>query len=189
MTQQINKYSNCLGEIEPNEKKNEKNGKRFLKISKTLTLGSLFFIVGFFVSIAIMNTFAAWDTQVSPGEALTAAKWNDTVNKIAELNSREFQCAIVRRYENNATDISLTSFTGANPGAVNEIAEKSDGGVVNTYGFNCKEANGWIMTGCAHTQSGDNNDSDVYAKNNGCYAGDNDGNQNTNIIDMTCCRF
>ena len=109
----------------------------------------------------------------------------------------QIECATVRRYENNSTATSLVDYTTGFTAPLSEIYIDDDttpstipswAANDNFYGFQCNESNDWIITGCAHAQSGGSGDSDVFMDNNGCYAGRNDGDQNRNSLDMRCCR-
>ena len=53
------------------------------KTIKFISSRALYFFIGVFLSIAIVTVYAALPT-VSPGDPLTAAKWNELVNKVNE---------------------------------------------------------------------------------------------------------
>ena len=149
--------------------------------------------LGIFLSVAVVAVYAGWQDDVTGGSStLKADDWNNLKDKVIELDNKQLQCVIVRRYENDATPVSIVSFTGANPGVVDAIAVKSTASPpfasFTAFGFNCIESNGWIMTGCAHFVSA-NADNDFFMSNNGCYGDCEDGSDNNNNIDMTCCRF
>jgi hypothetical protein len=47
----------------------------------------LFFMIGLFVSIAVVSVYAAWNDDVSPGDTITADGWNNIVAKLKELEA------------------------------------------------------------------------------------------------------
>lgn len=44
--------------------------------------------VGIVISTAIVRVRAAWDSHVFPGDTITAAGWNDIVDKLVDLDGR-----------------------------------------------------------------------------------------------------
>ncbi|MFH1187454.1 MAG: hypothetical protein V1688_01175 [bacterium] len=67
----------------------ETQKKLYKKIFGFVSSRFLFFAIGLFVSVAILTAYAAqWNDTVKTGDPLTAAKWNDLVNKILNLDGR-----------------------------------------------------------------------------------------------------
>jgi len=118
-------------------------------------------------------------------------KGNLTVVGNITAANLKMQCATLRRYENFAKGLQLVYTTGGGPGTVDEIAymdeDPSTPFATSYFGIVCNEANGWTITGCSHT--GTEADNDYLMHNNGCYADDNDATQDTNMLDVVCCRI
>ena len=58
------------------------------------------------------------------------------------------------------------------------------------FGMHCKADNGYTLFGCAHAASDNGRgDTDVIMTDTGCFAGDNDGDDLKNYLDIRCCRY
>ena len=148
----------------PNRVKNT-----ILKVSKFVISRALYLLLGMFISLCLVVAIVyvkAWTSpgedpvSVGPGTPLTAALWNDHVNKLIDLNSRTLDC-------------QQKSLTGDN---------------FNGQTLDCDA--GYTLTGGGCVWRSDGNDRYVYSKpnGNGWYCQNNDGFQVSEIWAI-CCRI
>ena len=112
-------------------------------------------------------------------------------------SSGPLSCVIARADENPSDAPVLISGENIDIGSlnVNDIVTMKYNGVgliedtgmnpADLFGVSCNS--GWTMTGCAHIGIGEG-DSDVMLSNNGCYAHENDGSADNNLVDIVCCK-
>jgi hypothetical protein len=100
---------------------------------------------------------------------------NDIASK-GYVDGIQLECKTARRYENG------TWITGK------DYAKQVNSNDNSGFGLACKS--GWIMTGCAHSTSGETaGGMDDWMGDNACYAGKNDEDGNKNRISVRCCRI
>jgi len=102
--------------------------------------------------------------------------------------------ATIKRYENPAKPLSVQSYIGANPGDVNNVAEKvtaahgPDAWSSHAlFGVRCKSENGWILTGASRAAAGVDNDSFFY--DNAAWGDNQDSSQNQNVLYAICVKM
>lgn len=112
------------------------------KTIKFISSRALYFLIGVFLSIAIATVYAALPA-VSPGDPLTAAKWNEMVDKVNELD--EHSITIIdkvneldgRNVTVDINDCETASMTGSTDGGVR--------GVIDIWRVQCSV--GYVMVG------------------------------------------
>lgn len=65
----------------------ETQKKFYKKIFGFVSSRFLFFAIGFFISVAVLTAYAAWNDDVVDGGVLTAAKWNDVVDHVENMET------------------------------------------------------------------------------------------------------
>jgi hypothetical protein len=109
--------------------------EKMQKIGKFIASRMFYLILGISVAVAIPIAYAAWNTLVNPGETLTAASWNEHVNKLIEVNNRvatlEGKQICLRCYNDDGFT-SAWSCTGAMTGTTDWVTNGWSG-----WGHSC----------------------------------------------------